>query len=258
MPLDGLIQVGLTEYEAKAYVAIVTIGEGGINDISQASGIPRSRVYDVMERLAGKGFVETGATKPLRYRAVDPQIVTKNIRSHIQKTLDEVDASFKDFRKNTEQHSSPLWFILGERRIDTEAKDFINRAQDVLGIIVISNGLLVRYAPIIAERSKNVKINLVMEDDLEGFKGLLGKTKLLSMPDLSTTSLDWLAGIGFPYEDWTTKTKFEMVMFSGTNALLIYKEDEKRKALVVEGSIVGVFIHSVVEGVIKSARNTDG
>ncbi len=72
-PVDDLMQLGLTEYEARAYVAMVTIGEGGISEISQQSGMPRSRVYDIMERLARKGFVEVGAIKPLRYRAVDPE-----------------------------------------------------------------------------------------------------------------------------------------------------------------------------------------
>src|SRR5512136_2578770 len=66
-PVEGLMQLGLTEYEARAYVAIVSIHEGGISEISQQSGMPRSRVYDIMERLAKKGFVEVGGTKPLRY-----------------------------------------------------------------------------------------------------------------------------------------------------------------------------------------------
>ncbi|MCU0861535.1 MAG: helix-turn-helix domain-containing protein, partial [Methanomassiliicoccales archaeon] len=60
-PVEGLMRLGFSEYEAKAYVAMVSIGEGGIAEISQQSGIPRSRVYDVMERLALKGFAEVGA-----------------------------------------------------------------------------------------------------------------------------------------------------------------------------------------------------
>jgi sugar-specific transcriptional regulator TrmB len=76
------MRLGLTEYEARAYVAIVSIGEGGISDISQQSGIPRSRVYDIMDRLATKGFVEVGAMKPLV-----PSGRPDNVTDQIRRTL---------------------------------------------------------------------------------------------------------------------------------------------------------------------------
>ena len=73
--IKHLMRLGLTEYEARAYVATVSLGEGTVNEISRESGVPRSRAYDVMERLAEKGFVEMGNTNPICYRANDPDRV---------------------------------------------------------------------------------------------------------------------------------------------------------------------------------------
>ena len=254
VPVEGLVRLGLTEYEARAYVAMVSLGEGGINDISQASGLPRSRVYDIMEKLALKGFVEIGAVKPLRYRAVDPDQVTKQIRNDLNRTAETVNNSLKELKKTTEKHSTPLWFILGEKRIETETREFISKAKEPLEILVLSNGLLVRHAAQLAERSKNLAIDVVVDIEPDNFKGLLGSSRLLSMPDLRTTSLDWMVGIGFPFEDFDRMVKFELVMISGNNSLLVYKEGETRRAMVVEGSIIGLFIRTCVDGVVQNGE----
>jgi len=248
------MRLGLTEYEARAYVAMVSIGEGGITDISHQSGMPRSRVYDIMERLASKGFVEVGAMKPLRYRAVDPDQVTNQIRTELSKTADTVQSSLKDLKGKTDKMPTPLWFILGERRIDLEIRDFIGRAQAPLGMLVLVNNLLLKHAAAITEKSKATRIDIVVANEPEGFRGLLGKARLLRMPDLRTTSLDWLLGIGFPSSEWERTVKMELLLISGSNSMLVYKEEETRLAIRVEGSIVGLFVRTCVEGVVQGAE----
>lgn len=253
-PIDGLVRLGLTEYEAKAYVAMVTIGEGGINDISQQSGIPRSRVYDVMERLAKKGFVEVGAIKPLRYRAVDPDQVVNQIWMEHSRTTEMTRTSLKEIRRRTDTVPTPLWFILGERRIDVEVKEFVGEADAPLGIIALMNGLLLKYAPVIAEKARTMRIDAVVANEPERFRGILGKARLMRMPELETTSLDWMMGIGFPSDDWDRKVKVELLLISGGNSLLVFKEDDTRRAIRVEGSIIGQFVRTLVDGVIQAAE----
>ena len=48
---EHLMSLGMSEYEAKAYIATVVLGEGTIKEISDESKVPRSRAYDVMVRL---------------------------------------------------------------------------------------------------------------------------------------------------------------------------------------------------------------
>jgi predicted transcriptional regulator len=251
-PADGLMRLGLTEYEARAYVAIVSIGEGGISDISQQSGIPRSRVYDIMDKLATKGFVEVGAMKPLRYRAVDPDKVTDQIRTDLALTADVVRSGLKDLKGKTERMPTPLWFITGESMIDMEIKDFIDKSQSPIGMLVLSNSLLLKHAQTLQEKSKRTRIDVVVVNEPEGFKGLLGKARLLRMPNVKTeTTLDWLVGAGFPSSDWEKTTKNELVLISGSNSMVVYKEDESRRAIRVEGSIIGRFIYLFVNRVFQ-------
>jgi predicted transcriptional regulator len=238
--VEGLVQLGLTEYEARAYVATVSVGEGGISDISQQSGIPRSRVYDIMERLAAKGFVEVGAMKPLRYRAVDPDQVTKQIRAEFSRTADTVQSSLQDLKGKTDKMPTPLWFIMGERRIDVEIEEFISSAQASLGMLVFVNSFLLKNAAAITEKSKTTRIDIAVVNEPEGFRSLLGKARLLR--------------IGFPSSEWEKTVKIELLVISGSNSMLVYREEETRRAIRVEGSIIGLFVRTCVEGVVQGAE----
>ena len=51
----NLTTLGLTEYEARVYAALVGIGEGSARQVHEASGVPRPRVYDIAEGLAEIG-----------------------------------------------------------------------------------------------------------------------------------------------------------------------------------------------------------
>lgn len=45
--IQNLLHLGLREYEAKIYVALVGLGEANVRRIHELSGVPRPRVYDV-------------------------------------------------------------------------------------------------------------------------------------------------------------------------------------------------------------------
>jgi Sugar-specific transcriptional regulator TrmB len=51
----GLKKLGLTEYEARAYAALVGLGEATAREIHEASRVPRTRIYDILRDLGGKG-----------------------------------------------------------------------------------------------------------------------------------------------------------------------------------------------------------
>ncbi|VBB08966.1 sugar-specific transcriptional regulator trmb [Lucifera butyrica] len=54
-----LQRFGFTQYEAKAYKALVGIGPSNASYISKVSGIPRARIYDTLESLVEQGIVMT-------------------------------------------------------------------------------------------------------------------------------------------------------------------------------------------------------
>ncbi len=57
MESEFLESAGLTAGEAKAYLALLELGESASGAIIQKSGISSSKVYEILDRLVGKGLV---------------------------------------------------------------------------------------------------------------------------------------------------------------------------------------------------------
>ncbi|MEM3260160.1 MAG: helix-turn-helix domain-containing protein, partial [Thermoplasmata archaeon] len=49
--VDGLKILGLTEYEAKAFMALILLGGGEADNVAEFGKIPRTSVYKVLESL---------------------------------------------------------------------------------------------------------------------------------------------------------------------------------------------------------------
>ena len=63
MLIEELTNAGITEEEAKTYLAILELGEGTISQIAKKSEIKRTSAYLVVERLIKKGLVSASKVK---------------------------------------------------------------------------------------------------------------------------------------------------------------------------------------------------
>lgn len=71
--IDGLIGLGLTQYSARAYLALVARDRYTAAELARASGVPRQRIYDVLNSLSERGLVRVRPGPVVRYAAVDPE-----------------------------------------------------------------------------------------------------------------------------------------------------------------------------------------
>jgi len=56
--LRHLAELGLSNYEGKAYFGSLVLGRAKAWDLARYSTVPQSRIYNVIERLQEKGLVE--------------------------------------------------------------------------------------------------------------------------------------------------------------------------------------------------------
>jgi HTH-type transcriptional regulator, sugar sensing transcriptional regulator len=59
--------LGLTEYEARAYTALLSLGRSQPAKIARHSHIPRPKVYETLERLEARGLATRTQLTPLEY-----------------------------------------------------------------------------------------------------------------------------------------------------------------------------------------------
>ena len=94
--VEKLERIGLTEYEAKAYLALLEVHLNTATRVSEKSGVPRTRIYSVLESLAQKGWVRIYSGVPLLFKAAAPQEVFEKIKEEYSEFLDSVKSTLKD------------------------------------------------------------------------------------------------------------------------------------------------------------------
>jgi HTH-type transcriptional regulator, sugar sensing transcriptional regulator len=76
---DRLVRLGLTMYEAKAYVALIRRDSTTAAQVARIADVPRQRIYDVLASLVEKGLASTRPGRVVKYRAAAPEVVMESL-----------------------------------------------------------------------------------------------------------------------------------------------------------------------------------
>ncbi|MEM5829368.1 MAG: helix-turn-helix domain-containing protein [Candidatus Aenigmatarchaeota archaeon] len=119
-----LKQLGLREYEARAYTELILLGPSPANELSKATQIPRSKIYEVLESLISKQMVEVLEEKPKLFRAIDARVAIKGLideKEHELKFIKErasnLISQLKAFERRGEEIEG-IWEQNGEKAIE--------------------------------------------------------------------------------------------------------------------------------------------
>ena len=82
-----LEKIGLTEKEAKVYLAALELGQAPVQDISKKSGVNRATTYVILESLMKKGIISTTEQGKKRLFVAEAPTSLKNVIEDQQKQL---------------------------------------------------------------------------------------------------------------------------------------------------------------------------
>lgn len=68
--LEKMQEYGLTEYEARTYLALLDLGTATARDIANLSRVPRTKIYSVLDELHQKQLAQVIPERPKRYEVV--------------------------------------------------------------------------------------------------------------------------------------------------------------------------------------------
>jgi sugar-specific transcriptional regulator TrmB len=84
-------KLGLTEYESKTLTSLFKLGEAKAPVISREAQVPKTRVYDVLDKLVGKGLVIEIQGRPKRYRVVEADKVFASLLEKRRRELQDLE-----------------------------------------------------------------------------------------------------------------------------------------------------------------------
>jgi sugar-specific transcriptional regulator TrmB len=137
----ALREIGLTEYETLAYLALVKAGELTASDVSSSTTIPYSKVYTVLDALEKKGWVEVKGGRPRLYypRAPVEALRAEKIRQEdkFEKSEDTIIDELQALYEHREIKEKPeIWIIRGEDTIVAKIRETILGSKKELMVAV--------------------------------------------------------------------------------------------------------------------------
>jgi len=106
--MSDLAELGLSSYEAVVYRTLLGLGSAPARAISDASDVPRGRIYDVLNTLDSRGLVRThDSREPTRYAAVDPEIAVDRLLDERRRELTEQRKHYESVAESVSERLSP-------------------------------------------------------------------------------------------------------------------------------------------------------
>jgi HTH-type transcriptional regulator, sugar sensing transcriptional regulator len=93
-------ELGLTEYEAKCYLALFERESLTVIEIEKLAGIPRPNAYETMKKLLAKGLCSSIPGKIKRYSVSDPMVFCKK---SLEIHNNSMDAELENLKKRQEE-----------------------------------------------------------------------------------------------------------------------------------------------------------
>lgn len=122
-----LSKLGLSEYESRAYIALVALGSGSANLVAEIGQIPRTSAYKVMSSLEAKGFAQAVQGRPMSYMPVAPSEISGKLVGEIESAFAKLE-SVKDVLS---ERGIPqlVYTIMGKDRVLDKIGEMLDKSQ---------------------------------------------------------------------------------------------------------------------------------
>jgi sugar-specific transcriptional regulator TrmB len=174
--LVTLTELGLTNNQAKIYLALLQAGPATANELAKNSKISRPDIYRIIPFLQKKGLVEKLMTKPSSFQAIPATYVLPTLlknktteQSQLKKKTEDLLSDLKNnhAKKETQRVKTEFILIPGKKVVVQRLKEAIETAQTSVSAVTSKK----RFSAAILEFAKTyetvlkrgVKIRIVTE-----------------------------------------------------------------------------------------------
>jgi sugar-specific transcriptional regulator TrmB len=101
--------LGLTEYEEAALRELLSLGRTSAPNLAEATGIPKARIYGVLESLAEAGYIKIIPERPKQYQPKPPTDVLDRAVENERRAYREYATRIDDLREEFLDAFEPLF-----------------------------------------------------------------------------------------------------------------------------------------------------
>ena len=171
----SLDKVGLTSYEIRTFTSLLKGGELTASDISQKSGVPYSKIYEVLGTLEEKGWVGSDDSRPTKYFAKSPATALETTKQKLEQDFKEnqnviLNELIPLYEKSGTSERPDIWVLSGTVNIASKVLEMVESCKNEVMIALPKAGedLVQQALPKLRLlHDKGVDITILTSDNID-------------------------------------------------------------------------------------------
>ncbi len=125
--VGAMKDLGFTASDARIYVSLLKQSPSTGYELAARSGVPRSAIYNVLNRLQARGLVNAVEKNPARYRPLDPERLLAQVETRFRETVEDLRAGMARLSRHVPENRT--WTLVGYRAMLDRARELIAGAE---------------------------------------------------------------------------------------------------------------------------------
>jgi sugar-specific transcriptional regulator TrmB len=159
--LKALQNVNFTLYESKAYLALLQNPETTGYEIAKNSGIPASKIYQVLNKLLHREVIAALDSDPVLYTPIPPQEIFSQMRTTYNTVIDTLQNGLTKIYQSEKRHDNYIWNLGGRQAIINRIIEFINKAQQHIYLSIWDEEVEELEMTLLAAEKRKVELTIV-------------------------------------------------------------------------------------------------
>jgi len=172
--VELLREIGLTEYEAKVYLSLVILGEATAYELSEFSGVPSSKIYNVLSMLEEKGLIVSFRGRPTKFLSRDPSETLNTMKLRYDAIFDELIRGISSLWRGRDELRR-INLVKDLRNVVRCIKSILNDVNSFVKVIIDDCNIWIEYELIVFLKKlmdRGIKVFVLIRDKCEGLDDL--------------------------------------------------------------------------------------
>ncbi|MGE7836983.1 TrmB family transcriptional regulator [Viridibacillus arvi] len=128
--IQKMQSLGFNQYEAKAYLALVRLGSASAYQVSKDSGIPRARIYEILNGLSKQGLVlKEEINEAAQYSPLPVDVFLESMQSNWRTNFESISESLKELEKTELTPDNRVATLKGADHILSFCRTLLKKAE---------------------------------------------------------------------------------------------------------------------------------
>lgn len=160
--LDHLKNLGFTSYEARAYIALLKQANSTGYEVAKLSGIPASKIYEVLNKLQEREAILALGSDPKRYTPFPPEEILKKLKAEYLESVEFLQEKLNEIYQADRYDQHYIWNISEKEQIFRKLNEIIRSAKQEIYISIWAEELDLLHDCLKQKDKEGVRIFMVL------------------------------------------------------------------------------------------------